>query len=160
MDDELITADVAPAGLPSSGTIKFSQIKAEFNKGNNLRAYLGAASGVPSSGTLKMSHFYGKSKPPPPVEGPHYSASTPRYYWNSSLNYFEVWWNEQYMFQVTTSNAPNVTSHSHGGYTYFRGNKVSQNKCYVSRQANSRLVEKIADRRSASQEVATQEIEE
>lgn len=47
--------------LPGSGTIKQSQVKAEFNKGNNLRAYLGAAPGVPSSGNLKLTDFYGKT---------------------------------------------------------------------------------------------------
>lgn len=46
--------------LPT-GTIKQSEVKAEFNKGNNLRAYLGAAPGVPSSGNLKLTDFRGKS---------------------------------------------------------------------------------------------------
>lgn len=62
--DELGTADIEEFKLPSSGTIKLSQIKTEFNKGNNLKAYYGAASGVPSSGTIKVTDFYGKSKPP------------------------------------------------------------------------------------------------
>ena len=47
--------------LPGSGTIAMSQIKGEFNKGNNLGGYYGAASGVPSSGAIKYSDFYGKS---------------------------------------------------------------------------------------------------
>lgn len=46
--------------LPT-GTIKQSEVKAEFNKGDNLRAYLGAADGVPSSGNLKLTDFRGKS---------------------------------------------------------------------------------------------------
>ena len=47
--------------LPGSGNITLNQIKAEFNKGNNLRAYLGAAPGVPTSGWLAITDFYGKS---------------------------------------------------------------------------------------------------
>ena len=47
--------------LPGSGTIAMSQIRGEFNKGNNLGGYYGAASGVPSSGAIKYSDFYGKS---------------------------------------------------------------------------------------------------
>ena len=53
--------EVSETALPSNGTIKQSQVIAEFNKGNNLRAYLGAASGVPSSGNLKLTDFYGKT---------------------------------------------------------------------------------------------------
>lgn len=37
-----------------------SQVKSEFNKGNNLRAYLGCAPGVPSSGTIKLTDLLGK----------------------------------------------------------------------------------------------------
>lgn len=55
------TKDVEQFDLPSSGTIRQSQVIAEFNKGNNLRAYLGADSGVPTSGNLKLTDFYGKS---------------------------------------------------------------------------------------------------
>lgn len=47
--------------LPNSGAIALSQIKAEFNKGNNLTSYVGAASGVPTSPPIKNTDFYGKS---------------------------------------------------------------------------------------------------
>ena len=48
--------------LPSSGTIKMSEIKAEFGGTNpvGLSDYYGK-DGVPSSGTIKFSDFYGKS---------------------------------------------------------------------------------------------------
>ena len=46
--------------LPGSGTIKLSEIKAEFGKGNNLLDYLGEG-GVTSSAPLKMTDFYGAS---------------------------------------------------------------------------------------------------
>ena len=59
--DEVGTTDIADFALPGSGTIKLSQIKSEFNKGNNLKAYYGVASGIPSSGTIKVTDFYGKS---------------------------------------------------------------------------------------------------
>lgn len=52
-------------GLPPSGEIKQSQVMSEFNKGNNLRSYLGVAPGVPSSGDLKLTDFYGKAYVPP-----------------------------------------------------------------------------------------------
>ena len=51
--------------LPPSGTIKLSEIKTEFNKGNNLKAYYGVASGIPSSGTIKVTDFYGKEASSP-----------------------------------------------------------------------------------------------
>ena len=44
--------------LPASGTIKLSQIKTEFGKGNNLLSYLGEG-GVTSSAPLKLTDFYG-----------------------------------------------------------------------------------------------------
>jgi hypothetical protein len=44
--------------LPSSGTIKLSEVKAEFGKGNNLLGYLGEG-GVTSSAPLKLTDFYG-----------------------------------------------------------------------------------------------------
>lgn len=47
--------------LPGAGTIKLSQIKTEFNKGDNLKSYYGVTSGIPSSGTIKVTDFYGKS---------------------------------------------------------------------------------------------------
>ena len=59
--DEVVTTDIQGFALPGSGTIKLSEIKSEFNKGNNLKAYYGAASGIPSSGTIKVTDFYGKS---------------------------------------------------------------------------------------------------
>jgi hypothetical protein len=49
--------------LPTAGTIKLSQIKAEFGKGNNLLNYLGEG-GVTSSAPLKLTDFYGKSSAP------------------------------------------------------------------------------------------------
>ena len=55
------TKDVEQFGLPSSGTIRQSQVIAEFGGANNLRDYLGAASGVPTSGNLKLTDFYGTS---------------------------------------------------------------------------------------------------
>ena len=58
---EVGTTDITEFTLPGSGTIRLSQIKSEFNKGNNLTAYYGAASGIPSSGTIKVTDFYGKS---------------------------------------------------------------------------------------------------
>ena len=62
--DELGTTDIEEFRLPNSGTIKLSQIKTEFNKGNNLTAYYGVVSGIPSSGIIKVTDFYGKEKPP------------------------------------------------------------------------------------------------
>jgi hypothetical protein len=44
--------------LPGSGTIKLSEIKTEFGKGNNLLSYLGEG-GVTSSAPLKLTDFYG-----------------------------------------------------------------------------------------------------
>ena len=41
--------------------LKFSEVKTEFDLGDNLRSYLGAASGVPSTGTLKLTDFLGTS---------------------------------------------------------------------------------------------------
>ena len=49
--------------LPSSGTLKLSDIQGEFGGSNpiKLSEYYGADSGVPNSGTIKVSDFYGKS---------------------------------------------------------------------------------------------------
>ncbi len=58
---EVGTTDIEGFTLPGSGTIKLSEIKSEFNKGNNLKAYYGVANGIPSSGTIKVTDFYGKS---------------------------------------------------------------------------------------------------
>lgn len=52
--------------LPASGTIKLSEVKAEFGKGNNLLDYLGEG-GVTSSAPLKLTDFYGTSAVPPPL---------------------------------------------------------------------------------------------
>lgn len=49
--------------LPSSGTIKLSEIKAEFGKGNNLLDYLGEG-GVTGSAPLKLTDFYGTQSGP------------------------------------------------------------------------------------------------
>ena len=46
--------------LPPSGTIKQSEVKAEFGKGNNLLDYLGEG-GVTATAPLKLTDFYGKS---------------------------------------------------------------------------------------------------
>jgi hypothetical protein len=46
--------------LPGSGTIKLSEIKTEFGKGNNLLDYLGEG-GVTSSAPVKLTDFYGAS---------------------------------------------------------------------------------------------------
>ena len=51
--------------LPPSGTIKLSEIKTEFNNGNNLTGYYGVATGIPSNGTIKVTDFYGKEAPSP-----------------------------------------------------------------------------------------------
>ena len=59
--DEISTTDIQEFALPGSGTIKLSEIKAEFKKGNNLKSYYGVASGIPNSGTIKITDFYGKS---------------------------------------------------------------------------------------------------
>ena len=73
--------------LPNTGTIKLSQIKSEFGKGDNLSDYYGVVSGIPSSGTIKVTDFYGKSKPPtgaapfgnyttrPPPQSPTYQLT-------------------------------------------------------------------------------------
>jgi len=53
--------------LPDQGTIKLSEIKGEFNKGDNLKAYYGATNGIPSSGNIKLTDFYGKSDAPAPT---------------------------------------------------------------------------------------------
>lgn len=47
--------------LPNSGSLSFSQIKAEFNKGDIFLSYLGCAPGVPTNAPLSFSDFYGKS---------------------------------------------------------------------------------------------------
>ena len=52
--------------LPASGTIKLSEVKAEFGKGNNLLDYLGEG-GVTGSPPLKLTDFYGTSAVPPPL---------------------------------------------------------------------------------------------
>jgi len=49
---------------PNSPPIKMSDVKAEFNLGNNLRAYLGCAPGVPTSGTIKLTDLLGKASGP------------------------------------------------------------------------------------------------
>ena len=53
--------DVDVFALPNSGAISMGQIKGEFNKGNSLSGYYGAASGIPTSGAISYSDFYGKS---------------------------------------------------------------------------------------------------
>lgn len=58
---------MATRDLPASGTIKFSEVKAEFGKGNNLLDYLGEG-GVTPHAPLKLTDFYGKSAGPPPPD--------------------------------------------------------------------------------------------
>jgi hypothetical protein len=53
--------------LPASGTIRLSEVIAEFGKGNNLLDYLGEG-GVTSSAPLKLTDFYGKAAGPSPPE--------------------------------------------------------------------------------------------
>lgn len=87
--------------LPGSGTIKLSQIKTEFNKGNNLKAYYGVTSGIPSSGTIKVTDFYGKSAGGDPVapSGNYNSAYITQYQTTDPDNigaiqfgYQTFWW--------------------------------------------------------------------
>ena len=59
--EELNAMDVDVFALPNSGAISMGQIKGEFNKGNSLSGYYGAASGIPTSGAISYSDFYGKS---------------------------------------------------------------------------------------------------
>lgn len=80
--------------LPSSGTISFSQINAEFGRGTNLNAYRGAPFWLPNNattfffptGTISFSDFYGKLGASPVVPGTatytspgSYSFSVPIY---------------------------------------------------------------------------------
>ena len=48
--------------LPSSGTIKFTDIEGEFGQTSprSLSKYYGIDTGIPSSGQIKFSDFYGK----------------------------------------------------------------------------------------------------
>lgn len=48
--------------LPSSGTIKFTDIEGEFGvtSPRSISKYYGADTGIPSSGQIKFSDFYGK----------------------------------------------------------------------------------------------------
>lgn len=55
---------MATRELPGSGTIKLSEVKTEFEKGNNLLDYLGEG-GVTSSAPLKLTDFYGTSASAP-----------------------------------------------------------------------------------------------
>ena len=52
--------------LPASGTIRLSEIKTEFGKGNNLLDYLGEG-GVTGSAPLSLRDFYGTSAKPPDI---------------------------------------------------------------------------------------------
>ena len=64
--------------LPDQGEIQLSQIKSEFNKGNNLTAYYGVTGGIPSSGRIKLTDFYGKPDGPTPTppSGYYYRSLT------------------------------------------------------------------------------------
>lgn len=70
--------------LPDSGKIQLSQIKSEFNKGNNLTAYYGVTGGIPSSGNIKLTDFYGKPDSPTPTP--------PSGYYSQSLT---IWRNQK-----------------------------------------------------------------
>lgn len=91
--------------LPDSGTIKLSEIKAEFGKGNNLLDYLGEG-GVTGSAPLKLTDFYGASAKPPdiinmPVVGTaskHWYHTYPHY-----LNNSYVSWATDFGAQVSTN---------------------------------------------------------
>lgn len=50
--------------LPTSGTLKLSQVAAEFSEPLPVKfsKFYGVADGIPSSGTMKLSQFYGKYK--------------------------------------------------------------------------------------------------
>lgn len=49
--------------LPSSGTIKLSEVQTEFGGSNpiSMSEYYGEDSGIPNSGTISLSDFYGAS---------------------------------------------------------------------------------------------------
>ena len=66
---------------PSSPPISMSQVKAEFNLGNNLRAYLGCAPGVPTSGSIKLTDLLGKS-------ASDYHYGFPNTFRNEDLGYY------------------------------------------------------------------------
>lgn len=80
--------------LPGSGTIRLSEIKTEFGKGNNLLDYLGEG-GVTGSAPLSLTDFYGTSAKPPdiinmPGVGTAYKAwmhSYPHYLDNSYVSW-------------------------------------------------------------------------
>jgi len=80
--------------MPSSFPISMSQAKAEFNKGNNLRAYLGCAPGVPTSGTIKLSDLLGKSLWGYYMAKPHaYFFYDLGYYYDCAQSDLDNFWN-------------------------------------------------------------------
>ena len=98
--DELGTADIEEFRLPDSGTIKLSQIKTEFKKGNNLTSYYGVVSGIPSSGIIKVTDFYGKQVDTTPVAPSgsysgaitHYQTTDPDNPGTPQFAYSNLWW--------------------------------------------------------------------
>jgi len=77
--------------LPPSGTIMLSQIKTEFNKGDNLTDYLGAVSGVPSSPPIKLTDFYGKEAGEPVVNwGTNFDGPIDEEFSNSVAIYWKI----------------------------------------------------------------------
>ena len=73
--------------LPGSGTIKLSEIKAEFGKGNNLLDYLGEG-GVTASPPLKLTDFYGTAAGPQVPSGPiHNYSNRIHYHANNNTAY-------------------------------------------------------------------------
>ena len=50
--------------LPSSGSLKLSEIATEFGGSlpHKLSEYYAATAGIPATPPLKISHFYGKSR--------------------------------------------------------------------------------------------------
>jgi hypothetical protein len=88
-----VTLDgVEEAKLPGSGTIKLSEVKSEFAKGNSLTDYYGVVSGIPNSGTIKLTDFYGKEQPSPGYAPfGNYSGTYTRESWRDSANNVTRW---------------------------------------------------------------------
>lgn len=139
--DEIGTTDIADFALPGSGTIKLSEIKGEFNKGNNLTAYYGAASGIPSSGTIKVTDFYGKSAGGGTV-GPsgsygtgvkHYQTTDPDNIGAPQFTYFNHYW-----CSGTGSGNPVAWGNEAGVYCYDKRDYDSCSARRVSVKGNSK----------------------
>jgi hypothetical protein len=112
--------------LPASGTIKLSEIKTEFGKGNNLLDYLGEG-GVTSSAPVKLTDFYGTSSAPPTVINlPSDPMTYSEYYNNLNSSYGSYQGNMNSGWRVdatcnqgssqTVSKFTNLTLASNTGY--------------------------------------------